>query len=92
MVVKNVKTTFQEELNEISFSRVLEQVDSEIWRLHLEILKQKCRSLLDLNTWPDMKKQEIQAPCLPERDKCRICYSWEWTQRREAFLLGRKAS
>jgi len=25
-------------------------------------------------------KQEIQAPSLPERDKCRIYYSSEWTQ------------
>jgi hypothetical protein len=32
---KNVKTTLQEELNEISFSRFLEQVDSKIWRVHL---------------------------------------------------------
>ena len=83
---------FQEVLSEVSFSRFLEQVDSKIWRLHLEILKQKGRLLLDLNTWVDAMKQEIQAPCLPERDKCRICYSWEWTQRREAFFLGRKAS
>ena len=29
---------FQEVLNEISFSRFLEQVDSKIWRVHLLIL------------------------------------------------------
>ena len=47
-------------------------------------------------TWPeymgDTVKQEIQAPSLPERDKCRICYSSEWTQQREAFFPGIKAS
>jgi len=34
---KNAKTTLQEVLNEIVFSRFLEQVDSKIWRLHLLI-------------------------------------------------------
>ena len=29
----------QEELNEISFSRFLEQVDSKIWRLHLQRIR-----------------------------------------------------
>jgi hypothetical protein len=27
----------EEELSEISFSRVLEQVDSKIWRVHLQL-------------------------------------------------------
>jgi hypothetical protein len=38
----------------------------------------------------DTMEQEIQGPCLSERDKCRIRYSSEWTQRREAFLIGEK--
>jgi hypothetical protein len=42
----SVKSHFQEVLNEISFSRVLEQGDSQIWRLHL--LRLKIGSLYDL--------------------------------------------
>jgi hypothetical protein len=34
---KFVARGFQEVLNEISFSRFLEQVDSKIWRVHLLI-------------------------------------------------------
>ena len=31
----------KEVLNEISFSRFLEQVDSKIWRLHLQVIAQR---------------------------------------------------
>jgi len=35
---KSEKRILQEELNEISFSRFLGQVDSKIWRVHLLII------------------------------------------------------
>jgi len=33
---KELNTRLEEVLNEISFSRFLEEVDSKIWRLHLQ--------------------------------------------------------
>ena len=52
----------QEVLNEISFSRFLEQVDSKIWRVHLLLYDSELISKLTITERKQQKRRAISDP------------------------------
>ena len=58
------QSRFQEVLNEIPFSRFLDHVDSEIWRLHLLLFNGEAIWELMITAGNKQKKQSNPVGCL----------------------------